>query len=234
MDIEGLGERTVQQLDDAELIRDAADVYSLTVDQVESLEGFARPSAEKLVDAIAESRSRPLPRVLTALGIRHLGPSASQALADHFGTLRRIFEASDAERAAVDGVGEVIASSLSAWYAQPSSRSFVDRLESAGVNLGSEAEAAERAARRASIPQTLEGKSIVVTGTIEGFSRTEAADAITSRGGKSPGSVARSTFALVVGPGAGASKLAKAEQLGIPQIPAEQFEALLATGKIPG
>lgn len=233
MDIEGLGERTVQQLDDAELIRDAADIYSLTVEQVETLEGFARPSAEKLIESIAESRSRPLPKVLTALGIRHLGPRASELLADHFGTARRIFEASDAERAAVDGVGEVIASALSAWYAQPSSRSFIDRLDAAGVNLGSESEAAARQAERAAIPQTLVGKSIVVTGSVDGYSRSEAESAITSRGGKSPGSVSKSTFAVVVGEGAGASKLAKAEQLGTPQIPAAQFEFLLDTGEIP-
>ncbi len=142
MDIEGLGERTVVQLTAAELVRDAADIYLLTADQVESLEGFARPSAEKLVTAIQESKARPLPKVLTALGIKHLGPSASQALAARFGTLRRVMDASDEERAAVDGVGGVISAAISRWFEQPSNRDFVDRLEAAGVNFGSEQEAA--------------------------------------------------------------------------------------------
>lgn len=233
MDIEGLGERTVMQLDTAELIADAADIYSLTADQVESLEGFARPSAEKLVAAIADSKAQPLPRVLTALGIRHLGPAASDALAAHFGTLRRIFEATDEERAAVDGVGSVIAAALSAWYGQPTSQDFLDRLEAAGVNFGSEEEAAQRVADRAAIEQTLVGKAVVVTGTVPGYSRDEAATAIVARGGKSPGSVSKRTFALVVGVGAGASKLAQAEANGTLIVPADQFESLLATGTLP-
>jgi DNA ligase (NAD+) len=233
MDIEGLGERTVVQLANAGLIDDPADIYALTVDQVEQLEGFARPSAEKLVAAIAGSRERPLPRVLTALGIRHLGPSASQALADHFGTLRRVFEASDEERAAVEGVGSVIATALGAWYAQPTSRSFVDKLAAAGVNFGSEEEVAAREAARAAVPQTLAGKAVVVTGTVPGYSREGAEAAIVMRGGKSPGSVSAKTFALVVGEGAGASKLTKAETVGTPIIPAEKFQALLDSGELP-
>jgi DNA ligase (NAD+) len=233
MDIEGLGERTVTQLTAADLVRDAADIYLLTADQVESLDGFARPSAEKLVGAIQASRSRPLPKVLTALGIKHLGPSASQVLAAEFGTLRRVFEASDEQRAAVDGVGDVIASALSRWYAQPSNQDFVDRLEEVGVNFGSEAEAAAREADRAATPQTLEGKTVVVTGAVPGYNREEAELAITARGGKSPGSVSKKTFALVVGEGAGASKLTKAEANSIPIVPAERFAELLETGELP-
>jgi DNA ligase (NAD+) len=233
MDIEGLGERTVAQLTSAGLVRDPADIYSLTVDQVLGLEGFARISAEKLIAAIDGSRDRPLPRVLTALGIRNLGPSASQALAKAFGTLRRVFEATDAERAAVEGVGGVIAGALGRWYEQPASREFLDRLEAAGVNFGSEEEVQAALAARAAIPQTLAGKAVVVTGAVPGYTREGAEEAITMRGGSSPGSVSKKTFALVVGEGAGASKLNKAEQLGITQIPAEKFEALLATGELP-
>src|SRR4029078_7062898 len=140
MDIEGLGERTVVQLTNAGLVRDPADIYSLTVDQVVDLEGFAHISAEKLVAAIEGSRDRPLPRVLTALGIRNLGPSASQALAKAFGTLARVFEATDAERAAVEGVGGVIAGALGRWYELPVNREFLDRLEAAGGNFCSEEE----------------------------------------------------------------------------------------------
>jgi len=174
-----------------------------------------------------------LPRVLTALGIKHLGPSASQALAARFGTLRRVFEATDEERAAVDGVGGVIATALGRWYESAASRDFIDRLEAAGVNFGSEAEMAAREAARLAIPQTLEGKIIVVTGAVPGFSREQAEEAIESRGGKSPGSVSKKTFALVVGAGAGASKLNKADAMGTPVVPAERFEELLESGELP-
>ena len=142
MDIEGLGERTVMQLTANGLVRDPADIYSLTADQLETLDGFARPSAEKLVAAIAASKDRPLPRVLTALGVKHLGPSASEALAARFGTLRRVLEATDDERAAVDGVGGVISASISTWFEHPSNHEFIDRLEAAGVNFGSDDEVA--------------------------------------------------------------------------------------------
>ena len=231
MDIEGLGERTVMQLVAANLVADAADIYSLTVDQVEELEGFARPSAEKLIDAIAESRNQPLSRVLTAPGVKHLGPAAAQVLAGSFGTFRRVFEASDDERAAVDGVGSVIAASIGAWFAR--NGEFIDRLEAAGVNFGSEEEVAAALAALAAVDQTLEGRTVVVSGTVPGYNREEAELAITSRGGKSPGSVSKKTFALVVGDGAGASKLTKAEENGIPIIPAARFHELLDTGELP-
>ena len=233
MDIEGLGERTVLQLTEAGLVRDPADIYSLTVEQVVGLEGFAAISAEKLVAAIQESKTRPLSKVLTALGIRHLGPSASHALAGAFGTLRRIFDASDEDRATVDGVGGIIAAALGRWYAQPVSIDFIDRLEAAGVNFGSEREALAAAEARASIVQTLAGKTVVVTGAVPGYTREGAERAITSRGGKSPGSVSKKTLALVVGESPGASKLAKSEELGVPIIPASRFEELLATGEVP-
>ncbi|HUF99394.1 MAG TPA: NAD-dependent DNA ligase LigA [Ilumatobacter sp.] len=233
MDIEGLGERTVMQLTDAGLVRDAADIYALTPEQLADLEGFALMSAQKLVDAIAESKSRPLPRVLTALGIKHLGPSASQVLAARFGTLRRVFEATDEERSAVDGVGGVIATALGRWFALDTNRAFIDRLEDAGVNFGSEEEMAAREAARLAIPQTLADKIVVVTGSVPGYSREQAEEAIESRGGKSPGSVSKKTFALVVGEGAGASKLTKADSLGTPVVPAERFAELLETGELP-
>ncbi|HWL41427.1 MAG TPA: NAD-dependent DNA ligase LigA [Ilumatobacter sp.] len=233
MDIEGLGERTVYQLLDAGLVADPADIYALTAEQLLGLDGFAQVSADKLVAAIDGSRSRPLPRVLTALGIRHLGPAASQALAAHFGTLRRVFEATDEQRAGVDGVGGVIAAALGAWYAKPTSQEFVAKLERAGVNFGSEEEVAAREAERAATPQTLAGKAVVVTGAVPGYTREGAEAAIEARGGKSPGSVSAKTFALVVGEGAGASKLTKAEAVGTPVIPAEKFEALLTTGELP-
>ncbi len=229
MDIEGLGERTVMQLTEADLVRDVGDVYSLTVDQVEELEGFARISAEKLIAAIDVSRSRPAWRVLTGFGIRHLGPAASQALASAFGSVRAVLEPGDEARAAVDGVGEVIASSIGQWFAEAPNRELVDRLEASGVAF----DIVEGPAQGEEFEATLAGRAVVVTGAVPGLSRTEASAAVVARGGTAPGSVSGKTYALVVGEGAGASKLTKAEKLGIPIVPADRFDELLATGEIP-
>lgn len=229
MDIEGLGERTVMQLTSAGLVNDVADVYQLDADQVESLEGFARISAEKLVAAIADSRSRPAWRVLTGFGIRHLGPAASQALAAALGSVRAVLEADDDVRAGVDGVGEVIATSIGQWFAVATNRNLVDRLEEAGVAF----DVHDARGDGENLEQTLLGRAVVVTGTVPGFSRDEAMAAVTARGGTSPGSVSKKTFALVVGDGAGASKLTKAEQLGVPIVPAERFNELLSSGELP-
>jgi len=233
MDIEGLGERTVTQLTARELVTDPSDLYVLTADQVETLEGFARPSAEKLVAAIAESAHRPVARVLTALGIKHLGPAASEALAAGFGTVERVMAAPPEALAEIDGVGAVIARSISEWAAKESNQAFLARLRAAGVDLGSEEAAAAAAAERAAVPKVLEGKTVVVTGTLPGYTRDEAESAITSRGGKSPGSVSSKTYAVVVGESPGASKLTKAEQLGIPMLDAAGFGRLLETGELP-
>jgi DNA ligase (NAD+) len=231
MDIEGLGERTVMQLTANGLVADPADLYVLTAEQVASLEGFASASAEKLVAAIADSKTRPLPRLLTALGVKHLGPAAAQLLAAEFGTLDRVMAASSDELAAVGGVGPVIAASIAAWFERPGSRAFIEKLRAAGVDFGSESAAAAAAAARAAVPQVLAGKTVVVTGTLAGFSREEAELAITSRGGKSPGSVSAKTFAVVVGESPGASKLTKAEQLGIPILDEAAFLNLLESGE---
>ena len=226
MDIEGLGERTVMQLSDAGLVTDPGDVYSLTVDQLLTLEGFGRISAEKLLEAIDESKTRPLPRILTALGIKHLGPSAAEALAGHFGTLDAIMKATDEALATVDGVGDVIARSITSWFAQPSNLAFVAKLRDAGVDFGR--------VETSTAPQTLAGKAVVVTGTLDGFDRESAEQAIKVRGGKSPGSVSGKTFAVVVGRDPGASKVTKAESLGVPMLDEEGFRRLLDTGELPG
>ena len=171
--------------------------------------------------------------MLTALGVRHLGPAASQALTDEFHTLDAIMERSVEELAAVDGVGDVIASTVSNWFAQEVNRAFIERLRAAGVDFGDPDAAAKAAEAKAATPQTLEGKAVVVTGTLDGYSRDEAAAAIAERGGKSPGSVSKKTFALVVGASAGASKLTKAESLGVPILDEAGFESLLETGELP-
>ncbi len=233
MDIEGLGEVMVHKLTAADLVHDPADLYSLTVEQLVALERVGQTSAANLVAEIEVSKQRPLANLLTALGVRHLGPAASQALAAEFGTLREIMSKSVDELAAVDGVGTVIAETIATWFAQEANAAYIDRLEAAGVNFGDPEAAAAAAAARAAIPQTLAGKTVVVTGALAGFTREGAEEAITSRGGKSPGSVSKKTLALVVGDSPGASKLTKAESLGIPILDEAGFVQLLETGELP-
>jgi len=225
MDIEGLGEKTVFALSDAGLVADAGDLYSLTVENLLTLEGFAEVSAQNLVASIAASRTRPLPKLLVALGIKHLGPAAGEALAGHFGTLEAIAAADVEALSSVEGVGGVIAASITAWFARSENSAIVDKLRAAGVDFG--------VVVTSDLPQNLVGKAIVVTGSLEGYSRDEAEAAIKLRGGKSPGSVSAKTYAVVVGAEPGASKLTKAEQLGIPVLDEKGFEHLLATGALP-
>jgi DNA ligase (NAD+) len=232
MDIEGLGEQMVEKLTTAGLIRDSADLYSLTVEQLTGLDRVGPTSAQNLVTAIDGSRSRPLQRFMTALGVRHLGPAASLALARQFGTLDEVMSRSAEELAAVEGVGSVIANTIVAWFGLDVNREYIERFRAAGVNFG-ELDAWLAPAPSELPAQTLEGKAVVVTGTLAGYSRDEAAEAITSRGGKSPGSVSAKTFAVVVGDAPGASKVTKAEALGIPMLDEPGFEHLLATGELP-
>jgi DNA ligase (NAD+) len=244
MDIEGLGEERVFQLVAAGLIVDPADLYAVTVPQLVQLERFAAISAANLVTGIAASTAQPLSRLLVGLGIRHLGPTGARAVARGLGTLDAILTATVEELAAVEGIGPVIAASIAEFLALPTNRAVVDRLVAAGVTTeepgavgppgaagsGADGSTADGSAGPA---QSLAGLTIVVTGAVPGFTREEAEEAILARGGKSPGSVSKKTFALVVGDAPGASKLTKAEQLGVPIVPAAAFEALLASGGLP-
>ncbi len=233
MDIDGLGEQMVAKLIDADLIVDAADLYDLTIDQLVALERVGTTSATNLVDAIEASKQRGVDRFLRALGVRHFGPAAAQALAAEFFTVDEIMAQSREQLAAVDGVGDVIASTISEWFAQSDNRDLIERFRAAGVNFGDPADAERAAAARAAVPQTLEGQAVVVTGTVPGYTREQAAAAIVERGGKSPGSVSKKTMALVVGDNAGASKLTRAESLGVPIVAAADFDQLLTTGTVP-
>ena len=225
MDIEGLGERTVFQLSEAGLVSDPADIYSLTVEHLLALEGFATISAERLVAAIQGSKNRPLPRLLTALGIKHLGPSAADALSRGFGNLDAIMEAGEADLATLDGVGATIAAAIKRWFGIEANRAYIEKLRAAGVEFGNVVVSRQ--------PQILAGKAVVVTGTLANYNREEAEAAIKDRGGKSPGSVSAKTFAVVVGAEPGASKLTKATDLGIPILDDAGFTHLLATGQLP-
>ncbi|WP_237197533.1 NAD-dependent DNA ligase LigA [Rothia nasimurium] len=178
-------------------------------------------NTEKLFEQLEKAKSQPLWRVLVALSIRHVGPTAARALATEFGSMGAIREASEERLAGVDGVGSTIASSLKEWFAEDWHREIVDRWAAAGVRMEDE--------RDASIERTLEGLTIVVTGTLARFTRDSAKEAIIVRGGKASGSVSKKTNYLVAGESAG-SKLDKAEQLGVTVLDEEGFEALLAQG----
>jgi DNA ligase (NAD+) len=233
MDIEGLGELRVRLFVEHGLLNDVADLYSFTEATFEGLEGFAAISIANLLGAIATSRERPLSRLLIGLGIRHLGAVGSVALARAMGDLDAILAADEAILAALEGVGPVIASSVVRWFASDVNRSVVDRLRAAGVNVV-EPGAGLSPAEATGLAQTLAGKSVVVTGTLAEMSREAAEAAIVARGGKSPGSVSKKTFAVVVGESPGASKLTKAEEIGLPILEEEEFATLLETGEIPG
>lgn len=225
MDIEGLGESTVFQLSDAGLVADPGDIYALTREQLLTLDKWGDTKADNLLAAIEASKSRPLPKVLTALGCKGLGPAAGEALARAFGTLDAVMQASEAELATTDGVGPVIATSIVRWFADAGNRAFVEKLRAAGVDLGR--------VEVSRLPQNLVGKAVVVTGTLAAFSREQAEAAIKDRGGKSPGSVSAKTFAVVVGTEPGASKVGKAADLGVPVLDEAGFRALLETGELP-
>ena len=225
MDIEGLGDSTVMQLSEAGLVSDPGDIYSLTREQLLTLDKWGDTKADNLLAAIEGSKTRPLPKVLTALGCKGLGPSASDALSRAFGTLDAVMSASEADLATTDGVGPTIAAAIVRWFAVPANRAFVEKLRAAGVEFG-----LVEVSRQ---PQILAGKAVVVTGSLEGYTREGAEAAIKDRGGKSPGSVSAKTFAVVVGTEPGASKLTKAQDLGIPILDLEGFNYLLETGDLP-
>jgi DNA ligase (NAD+) len=243
MDIEGLGEERVLQLVQAGLISDPADLYGLTVEQLSALERFAALSAANLVAGIAGSTSQPLSRLLVGLGIRHLGPTGARAVARAFGNLDALMAATEDELAAVDGIGAVIATSVAEFLAMPTNQSVLERLRAAGVAAqepgagggaaGGGPGSGTGGASDQGPAQSLAGLTVVVTGSVPGYTREEAEEAILARGGKSPGSVSKKTFALVLGDAPGASKLKKAEELGIPIVPADRFESLLESGALP-
>ena len=233
MDIEGLGEQRVQLLVDNSRLVDVADLYGFTPGTFTGLEGFAALSTANLLTAIDGSRWRPLSRVLIGLGIRHLGQVGSVALARACRDIDGVLTADEDTLAAIDGVGPVIASSVNAWFASSVNRSVVDRLRAAGLPLVEPGAGPGADGEDPELPQTLEGRSIVVTGTLDGFTRDEARLAVAARGGKSPGTVSKQTFAVVVGSSPGTSKVAKAGKLGVPLVTGVDFEAFLATGELP-
>jgi DNA ligase (NAD+) len=223
LDIEGLGEQRVAQLLGAGLVSDVADLFSLRANDLAALEGLGELSATSLVRGIDKAKSTPLTRVLVGLGIRHVGPVAARELATRFRSYAALAGAPLEELEALAGVGPVIAQSVYQYCREEESRERVGRFVAAGLSL------VEPESHRV-LEATLEGKAVVVTGSLEGYSRDGAEAAIVARGGTSPGSVSKKTYCVVVGEAPGASKLVRAEELGVPRVGASEFETLLATG----
>ncbi len=223
MDIEGLGDKLVEQLVATGLVQDYADLYGLQAAQLEPLERMGEKSAAALVGQIAASRDRGLVRLLNALGIRHVGPRVATLLCARFPTIAALEAASVEELAAVPDIGAVIAASVHEWLASPYGRRTIAGLRAAGVRL--DVPASERVATAG----PLAGKTLVVTGTLERFSRQEAEEAIRKAGGRASSSVSKKTDYVVAGAEAG-SKRDKAEQLGVPVIDEAAFTRLLGAG----
>jgi DNA ligase (NAD+) len=239
MDIEGLGERRVAQLVRLGLVADPGDLFSLDTGRLAAVEGLGDVSAANLVAAVDRARHRPLRRLLVALGIRHLGPTGSRQLAARFGRLEAIMAASQEELAAVEGIGPTIAESVVRFFATPANRAVIDKLRRARVATEEPGwapptdQADGRPSDQGADAATLAGRVLVVTGTVPGYTREEAEEAVRRRGGRATGSVSARTWAVVAGADPGASKLARAETLGVPVVDAAHFEELLRTGRLP-
>lgn len=225
MDIDGLGEQQITTFMEHGLISDVADLYTLRKADLLGLDRMAHKSVENLLGSIDASRNRPLANLLFGLNIVHLGPAGAEALVSAFDDLDAIRSASVERLASIDGIGPVIATSVHEFFADPVNVALVDRLVEAGLNTTSP--------EGSKVVRTLEGKAVVVTGTVDGYTRDAATAAIKERGGKSPGSVSSRTFAVVVGESPGASKLNKATELGIPIVDGADFDELLETGALP-
>lgn len=222
LDINGLGEKWVQQFLDRGLIHTVADLYDLTVEQLIPVERMGKKSAENLVKAIAQSKTQPWSRVLYGLGIRHVGSVNAQVLSEHFPTVEALASADMEAIAQVYGIGPEIARAVYEWFRVPANQQLIARLKQAGVQL-----AAAEPATPDPKTQTLAGKTFVITGTLPTLKREEAKALIQRAGGKVTDSVSKKTSYVVVGEDAG-SKLEKAKTLGIPLLTETQLRELLA------
>jgi DNA ligase (NAD+) len=218
LDIEGMGEKNVEALLDAKLIRDSADLYSLKYEDVLSLERFAEVSSRNLIDAVAEKKNPPLAKFIYALGIRQVGAQTAIDLAEKFKTLDKLSLANLEELLEVEGIGEVVAESILAWFGDPENQELLNKFKKNDVKPQEVKEVKGG---------KLDGLSFVITGSISGMSREEAADKIRALGGTFQSSVGKGTTYLVAGGSVGESKLKKAEQFGTKVIGEEDFFKLI-------
>lgn len=224
VEVEGLGDKLVDQLVDGGLVRTLPDLYKLGVMKLAALDRMADKSAQNIVAALEKSKQTTLPRFLFGLGIRHVGEATAKDLARHFGQIDRIMDAPEEQLLAVRDVGPVVARSIRTFFDQPHNREVVEQLRAAGVTWPEHEPSA--AADAATLP--LFGKTLVLTGTLPTLSREEAKALIEEAGGKVAGSVSKKTHYVVAGEEAG-SKLEKAQSLGVPVLDEAGLQALLAT-----
>jgi DNA ligase (NAD+) len=228
LDIDVLGYEAASALLEDKLITDESDLFALTEKDLAKSQFFLKKdgslglNVEKFLKGLDAAKSKPLWRILVSLSIRHVGPIAAQALAKNFGSVAAISKASEIELSNTDGVGEVIAQSIIEWFAVDWHQKIISKWEKAGVQL-------VEVARESTDPQTLKGLTLVVTGSLEDFTRDGVSEVITSHGGKTSSSVSKKTDFVVAGEAAG-SKLAKAEELGVRVLNESEFKTLLAKG----
>ena len=218
MDIEGLGDKLVEQMVEQNLIDSVADLYHLPLEQVVGLERMAEKSARNLLDALEQSKKTTLARFIYALGVREVGESTAESLADYFGELGQLMDADVETLQRVEDVGPVVAENIRHFFDQKKNRAIVEKLIDSGINWPP-IEASQQA-------QTLEGKTYVISGTLEGYSRDQAASLLKARGARVSGSVSAKTTAVISGENPG-SKVAKAEALGLEVLGQPEFEALI-------
>jgi len=221
MDIEGLGEVLVETLVDKGMVSDVAGLYDLTVEQIAGLDRMAVKSASNLVDQITASKSRGLQRLLFGIDIRHVGERTSKILANHFRSIEKLAEASVEELVAIPEIGNTVAESVHAWFRDERNRQLVERLRTAEVVMEMDA------ASTAALDERFVGKTFVLTGKLENYTRDEAAKLIEDRGGRVSSSVSKKTDFVVAGEDAG-SKLTKAEALGIAVLAEVDFSAMIS------
>ncbi|MEB3283078.1 MAG: NAD-dependent DNA ligase LigA [Lyngbya sp.] len=224
LDINGVGEKLVQQFVERELVHSVADLYELTVEKLTQLERMGEKSATKIVNAINESKTQPWARVLYGLGIRHVGSVNAESLTQKFPTVEQLMSAKPADIEGVYGIGSEIAFSVEEWFKVPANQTLIERLKQQGLNLASPPSKTEGLSEKQDL--TLSGKTFVITGTLPTLKRDEAKTLIQNAGGKVTGSVSKKTDYLVVGEDAG-SKLTKAEELGIKQLSEAELLELL-------
>ena len=217
MDIDGIGPAVLQQLIEAKLVANPADLYDLTAEQLKKLERMGAKSAQNAVEAIAKSKENDLWRLIYALGIRQVGEKAAKVLAAHFGSMDALRRATAEELTQIDDVGAVTADYITRWMQSEQAADLLERLKNAGLNMES---------RRTLVDSRFAGMTFVLTGALTRFTREEAGEMIEQRGGKAASSVSKKTTYVVAGENAG-SKLKRAQELNIPVLSEEEFLALL-------
>ncbi len=218
MNIEGLGENIIKQLLDNKLIENIADIYTISFEEIASLKKNGKKFAQNLIDSIENSKQNDLYQLITALGIRHVGNKASKVLARKYRTIDNLAKASFEDLSAINDIGPIVANSIKEFFEQEQTLDLIKKLKEAGVNMNSKEEEIQ--------DNRFEGKTFVLTGSLENYTRGEASNIIEKFGGKTSGTVSKKTDYVLAGEDAG-SKLTKAQNLGVTIISEKEFEDLI-------